>query len=186
MHIAFPDDLLHRSVAADTIARIDTYSVFIASDRMLPDQESAQMGLCRSPAHRHQPDICRLTSTIPMRRDINRLDGGGRERGRCPGPYPGTFEEYVRDEVEPVAYGELALDTLDGLTPRRFGKLVAGLRVRAMRAQEERAHTIAWTTAPHVRRPKQPSEILGRPTVDLEREMRRGMRARNAKKKGGA
>ena len=88
----------------------------------------------------------------------------------------------MRDEVEPVAYGELALTTLDGLTPRRFGKMVAGLRVRAMRAQEERAWEVAWTVAPHVKRAKQPQEILGRPSVDAEREMKRA--ARKAKKGG--
>lgn len=80
-----------------------------------------------------------------------------------------------------MAYGELALDTLDGLTPRRFGKLVEGLRVRAMRAQEERAWQVAWTVAPHVKRAKQPQEILGRPTVDTLREMRRAARKTKAK-----
>ena len=75
-----------------------------------------------------------------------------------------------------MAYGELALDTLDGLTPRRFGKLVEGLRVRAQRAQEERAWQVAWTVAPHVKRAKQPQELLGRPTVDAQREMRRAAR----------
>ena len=75
-----------------------------------------------------------------------------------------------------MAYGELALTTLDGVTPRRFGKLVEGLRVRALRAQEERAWQIAWTNAPHVKRAQQPAQILGRPTVDQTREMTRTTR----------
>lgn len=77
-----------------------------------------------------------------------------------------------------MAYGELGLTSLHGITLPKFRKLVKGHQDRTRLAQEQMVEQAAILLSPHSKRGVKPSQILNRPTVHEIRNVKRKSRAK--------
>ena len=82
-----------------------------------------------------------------------------------------------RAQVEPIAYSDLGLRPWEfgALTPREFGLLLAGHRTREEDGWLQIAALGCWVTAPHIKTPLKPEQLLGWP-ADWQQRRREARR----------